>query len=159
MTDNFIEITKINTNYILVSNLDQRIESLKLETDKMLDEVFKSLLNHFTSGLFGFLMKPLVKFIFKLVGLDKMHKNVKKQQELLIDTALELMKDKDKSKDKEKLIQDSIEELLLYDNIFNYLDKSNLKTKEIKNNLIFYYMQNIKYIINLLKAPKNCPST
>ncbi|TFF89031.1 MAG: hypothetical protein EU549_01970 [Promethearchaeota archaeon] len=47
---------------------------------------------------------------------------------------------------------------MIYDNIYNYLDEDNPISLDIKKHLIFYFMQNIDYIIKLLNAPESCPT-
>jgi hypothetical protein len=124
----------------------------------MMDEVFKTLLDHFSSGIFGFLMRPLVKFIFGLIGIKKMRQNVRKTQELFIAIAIEIKDIQDESFYR-KTLENNFEEFLNYDNIYNQIDKKNPKSEEIRYLLKLYFSKNIHYIAHLLNAPKECPST
>lgn len=158
MTDNSLKYKELEEIYRILPDLELRSDSIKLEADKMMDEVFKTLLDHFTSGLFGFLMRPLVKFIFALIGINKMRQNVRKTQELFIDIATEIKYITDESLYR-NILEDNFEELLKFDNIYNQIDKKNPKSEEIRDLLKLYFSNNIHYIAHLLNAPKYCPST
>ena len=158
MTDNSLKYKEVEEAYNDIPDLELRSDSIKLEANKMMDEVFKTLLDHFTSGLLGFLMRPLVKFIFALIGINKMRQNVRKTQELFIAIATEVINIQDQSFYWE-ILENNFEELLKYDNIYNQIDKKNPKSEKIRDLLKFYFSKNINYIAHLLNAPRYCPST